>query len=141
MKKRKWIISVIILLAVAIPLWALEHVKVKVGDEKVSDTNPFPVKITQEGATAIQQDKVNVNPYTEVEKNYTNVKGIEIYNNGINIRVGFNDTTTADTDNYLLIPSTAVGYEKNNVNFTSLKVRLKGDTETDTGVARIVVYK
>ena len=63
---------------------------------------------------------------------YSNVKAVEIYNNSKNIRVGFNDTTTADTDNYWIIPSSAVGFERANLNLDTLIIRLKGDTSSDT---------
>lgn len=89
----------------------------------------------------IIQDKVEVNPYTEIVKTYHYVKAIEIYNDGKNIRVGFNETTTNDGDNYWIIPSNAVGFERDGLNIRNLKIRLRGDTSTDTGIVRINIYK
>jgi len=95
----------------------------------------------QSKATTIQQEKKSVNPYTETTASYSNVKAVEIYNDGKSIRIGFNDTTTADTDNYWIIPSTAVGYSKNNLDLDTLIIRLKGDTTSDTATVRINVFK
>lgn len=92
-------------------------------------------------ATEIIQDKVNVNPYTEVIKTYNNVKKIYIWHGGIDIRIGLNDTTTADTDNYNIISKNGMGYLIDDVYMETMILHLRGDTATDTGIARIDIYK
>jgi len=92
-------------------------------------------------ATEIVQEKVNVNPYMEEIKTYNNVKKIYIWHGGIDIRIGLNDTTTADTDNYNIISKNGMGYLIDDVYMETMILHLRGDTETDTGVARIDIYK
>lgn len=140
MKKSIFLVSIIAMLF-SIQV-VLAQVPVKIYNESgvINSSNPLDTK-GAEVITSVQQDKVSVNPYTEVEKDYTNVKSIEIYNAGKNIRIGFNDTTTADTDAYWIIPSSAGGFEKDGLNVSSLKVRFKGDTTADTATVRINVYK
>ena len=139
--KKSFILVIAIIIIFSIQM-GFSQVPVKVYNESgvISSSNPLNTE-PAETITSVQQDKVSVNPYTEVEKDYTSVMAIEIYNSGKNIRIGFDDTTTADTDNYWVIPSSAVGFERDNLNVDSLKVRLKGDTATDTAVVRINIYK
>ena len=89
----------------------------------------------------VEQYLLSVNPYTEVTQELRNVQAIEIYNNGINVRVGFNDVTTDDTDVYWVIPDSAVGYERDGLMLQYCTLRLKGDTASDTAVVRVIVYK
>ena len=89
----------------------------------------------------VEQYKISVNPYTEVTQELRNVRAIEIYNNGINVRVGFNGITTDDTDLYWVIPDSAVGYERDGILLQFLTLRLKGDTASDTAVVRVIIYK
>lgn len=92
-------------------------------------------------STTIEQDKVNINPYTEVTKTYNDVKKIYIWHGGINIRIGIDDITTADTDNYNIISKNGMGYLIDDIYMETMILHLKGDTATDTGTARIDIYK
>lgn len=92
-------------------------------------------------STTIEQDKVNINPYTETTKTYNDVKKIYIWHGGVDIRIGIDDTTTADTDNYNIISKNGMGYLIDDIYMETMILHLKGDTATDTGTARIDIYK
>ncbi len=89
----------------------------------------------------VNQYKFTVTPDAEVTQSLRSVRAIEIFNNGLNIRVAFNDTTTADGQAYWIIPDSAVGYERDDLNLQYLTLRLKGDSTGDSGVIRVLVYK
>ena len=91
----------------------------------------------------VEQYNLSVNPYTEVTQELRNVQAIEISNNGIAVRMAFNDVSTADTGNYWLIPDTAVGYERDGLMLQYCTLRLLGDDAAngDTAVVRVLVYK
>lgn len=90
----------------------------------------------------VQVDSCEVNPYTYTEKHYTNVKGIEIYNAAKGIRTVFSKTTGTPTGNqYWLIPSTALGYTKENLNFADLYVNLMENSGSETPLVMINVFK
>ena len=91
----------------------------------------------------VEQYYLSVNPYTEVTQELRSVQAIEIYNNGITVRMAFNDETTADTGNYWVIPDTAVGYERDGLMLQYCTLRLLGDDEAngDIAVVRVLVYK
>ena len=91
----------------------------------------------------VEQYYLSVNPYTEVTQELRNVQAIEISNNGIAVRMAFNDVSTADTGNYWLIPDTAVGYERDGLMLQYCTLRLLGDDDAngDTAVVRVLVYK
>lgn len=89
----------------------------------------------------IKQYKFTVTPDAEVTQELRNVKAIEIYNAGKNIRVAFNDVTTADGQAYWIIPDSAVGFERNDLMLQYLTLRLKGDGAGDSVIVRVIVYK
>lgn len=89
----------------------------------------------------VEQYKFTITPDAEVTKELRNVQAIEIFNNGINLRVAFNDVTTDDTDLYWIIPDSAVGYERDGLQLQFLTLRLKGDGVGDSAVVRVFVYK
>jgi len=87
-------------------------------------------------------ERISVDGYTEVSKTYTNVKHIEVYNQTdskkVRVGIGGNDTTT----NYLVIDeSKTLGWVRSNINFASFDIKLKGDTEADTAVVVIQVWR
>lgn len=88
----------------------------------------------------VQQYKFSITPDAEVIQELKNVYAIEIYNAGKNIRVAFNDVTTADGQAYWVIPDSAVGFERDDLNLQYLTLRLKGDTVSDTAIVRVNVY-
>ena len=90
---------------------------------------------------SVQHDSAFITPYAEVSKSYSDVKKIAIYNAAKNIRVGFGGEGTATGDEYWVIPSTAVGYERDGLDYSTLAVKLKGDTTSDTATVRIIVWK
>ena len=89
---------------------------------------------------SVKQYKFAVTPDAEVTQELRNVQAVEIYNAGKNIRVAFNDVTTADGQAYWVIPDSAVGFERDGLNLQYLTLRLKGDTASDTAVVRVNVY-
>jgi len=90
---------------------------------------------------SVTQYKFSVTPDAEVTQELKNVRAIEIYNAGKNIRVAFNAVTTADGQAYWIIPDSAVGFERNDLLLQYLTLRLKGDGVGDTAVVRVIVYK
>lgn len=90
---------------------------------------------------SVKQYKFAVTPDAEVTQELRNVRAIEIYNAGKNIRVAFNDVTTADGQAYWIIPDSAVGFERNDLLLQYLTLRLKGDSAGDSVIVRVIVYK
>ena len=90
---------------------------------------------------SVTQYKFAVTPDAEVTQELKNVRAIEIYNAGKNIRVAFNDVTTADGQAYWIIPDSAVGFERNGLLLQYLTLRLKGDAAGDSATVRVIVYK
>ena len=90
---------------------------------------------------SVTQYKFAVTPDAEVTQELRNVRAIEIYNAGKNIRVAFNDVTTADGQAYWIIPDSAVGFERNDLLLQYLTLRLKGDGVGDSATVRVIVYK
>ena len=88
----------------------------------------------------LKQYKFSVTPDAEVTQELRNVQAVEIYNAGKNIRVAFNDVTTADGEAYWVIPDSAVGFERDGLNLQYLTLRLMGDTASDTAVVRVNIY-
>ena len=89
----------------------------------------------------VKQYKFAVTPDAEVTQELKNVRAIEIYNAGKNIRVAFNDVTTADGQAYWIIPDSAVGFERTGLLLQYLTLRLKGDSSGDSGIVRVIIYK
>lgn len=88
----------------------------------------------------VYQDTKAVTPYAEVSTTYTRVKGLHIYH-AKDIRIGFDDVTTADTDSYTRLDADASPFKLDDCYFSTLTVRLKGDTTADTDTVRIVILK
>ena len=88
----------------------------------------------------VKQYSFTVTPDAEVTQELRNVQAVEIYNAGKNIRVAFNDVTTADGEAYWVIPDSAVGFERDGLNLQYLTLRLMGDTASDTAVVRVNIY-
>lgn len=87
----------------------------------------------------IVQDVVTVNPYTEQEKTYTEVRQLRIRaRTAIAVRVAFDDATTSDS--YYVLPS---GDELPlaSLYLSSVTVKLKGDAGSDTGPVAIIIGK
>lgn len=89
--------------------------------------------------TSFVMDSFSVTPYTEVEKTYTRVSKIEIYTYGLATRLATGDYTTSDT--YIVIPATVNGWEGDNLDFTSLTIKLKENTGAETGTVRVMVHR
>ena len=115
MKKRIMLLVVGLLLTVSVLVWA-EMMKV-------------------------EQYVIEITPDAEITQELRNVQAIEIFNNGINLRVAFNDVTTATGQAYWVIPDSAVGYERDGLLLQYLTLRLKGDGVGDSATVRVIVYK
>lgn len=90
-----------------------------------------------------ERDTALINPYTETVKSYTDVRGIDIYNNSLNVRVGLHGESTTDTGAFWTCPSSSLGFEKDGVKWDTLELRLRGDSvaNSDTGTISIIIYK
>jgi len=148
MKKLLLVIVVLLLFAVRASATTVEVSKINdrsgLADSTRQDTmNAYLKTISEKGVSDdVLVDSCEVNPYSYTEKHYTGVKGIEIYNASKGIRVVFSKTQITPSGNqYWVIPSTALGYEKDNLNFDDLYVYLKEDGGSDTPTVFLNLWK
>ena len=134
-------ILLFILLITTVLYAAISYERDHSGDYKAFYTTPTG-ESSPTAATTIQQDKISVTPYTEATATYTNVKSILIHaRTGIDVRVAFGTYSTASAGNFDII-SAGTRLKLDNLNISSLEVKLRGDdTATDTGVVSVIVEK
>lgn len=140
MKRIIWLIPLLLLFVVN-AYAENPRAEIYLDNSPLSGSNPLPISDADLSDT-IQQDSAAINPYTETTKTYTNVKKIEISNPALDVRLGFNDISTADTDNYWIIPETSPTYIRDGLNIPSLDINLMGDeVADDTGTVRIIIWQ
>jgi len=109
-----------------------EEVEVTLNEEHVGIDSSIAV------CTSIEHDSAYVTPYSEVQKSYSDVKKIVIDNNGKDIRLAYDGTTTTnDGQPYFPIRADGLGYQENDLNLLNCTLRLKA--ESDTTYCRILI--